>query len=95
MEEGSEIAQAAVFEIIENQLRDNNPPEVRQTFQRLLAEGQTQEEAIKLIGCAVSVEIFEIMQHQQPFNESRYVENLNNLSPKLLALSSSTCGVRS
>lgn len=79
MEEGSEIARAAIFEIIENQLRDNNPPEVRQTFQRLLAEGQTQEEAMKLIGCAVSVEIFEIMKHQQPFNESRYVENLSKL----------------
>lgn len=79
MEEGSEIARAAIFEIIENQLRDNNPPDARQTFQRLLAEGQTQEEAMKLIGCAVSVEIFEIMQHQQPLNESRYVENLNKL----------------
>ena len=79
MEEGSEIARAAIFEIIENQLRDNNPPEARQTFQRLLAEGKTQEEAMKLIGCAVSVEIFEIMQHQQPFNESRYVENLGKL----------------
>ena len=79
MEEGSEIARAAIFDIIENQLRDNNPPEARQTFQRLLAEGQTQEEAIKLIGCAVSVEIFEIMQHQQPLNESRYVENLSKL----------------
>ena len=79
MEESSEIAQAAIFEIIENQLRDKNPPEVGQTFQRLLAEGQTQAEAMKLIGCAVSVEIFEIMQHQQPFNESRYVENLNKL----------------
>ena len=79
MEEDSEIARAAIFEIIENQLRDNNPPDVRQTLQRLLAEGQTQEEAIKLIGCAVSVEIFEIMQHQQPLNESRYVENLSKL----------------
>ena len=34
---------------------------------------------MKLIGCVVAVEIFEIMNHHQPFNESRYVENLSKL----------------
>ena len=79
MEEGSEIAQAAIFEIIENQIRDNNPREVKQTLERLLSEGQTKEEAMKLIGCAVAVEIFEIMKYKKPFNQSRYVENLSKL----------------
>ena len=79
MEEGSEIAQGAIFEIIENQIRDNNPREVKQTFERLLSEGQTEEEAMKLIGCAVVVEISEIMKSQTPFNEARYVANLSKL----------------
>jgi len=79
MEEGSEIAKATIFEIIENQIRDNNPREVRQTLERLLSEGQPKEEAMKLIGCAVAVEIFEIMKQKKPFNESRYVENLSKL----------------
>ena len=79
MDEGSEIAHVAIFEIIENQIRDNNPREVRQTLDRLLSEGKTQEEAMNLIGCAVAVEIFETIRHQKPFNESRYVENLGKL----------------
>ncbi len=79
MEKGSEIAQAAIFEIIENQIRDDNPREVRETLERLLSEGRTKEEAMKLIGCAVAVEIFEVMKHHQLFNESRYVENLSKL----------------
>lgn len=79
MEQGSEIAQAAIFEIIENQIRDNNPREVKQTFERLLSEGQTEEEAMKLIGCAVAVEIYEVMKSQKPFNEARYVANLRKL----------------
>jgi peroxiredoxin family protein len=79
MDEGSEIAKATIFEIIENQIRDNSPREVRQTLERLLSEGQTKEEAMKLIGCVVAVEIFEIMKHKKPFNESRYVENLSRL----------------
>jgi len=48
----------------------------------LLSEGKTKEEAMKLIGCAVAVEIFKIVKHQKPFNESRYVINLSNL-PKI------------
>jgi hypothetical protein len=28
-EEGSELARAAIFEVIENQIRDNTPPETR------------------------------------------------------------------
>ena len=79
MEESAEIARAAIFEIVENQIRDNNPREVKQTFERLLTEGQTEAKAMKLIGCAVAVEIFEIMKHQKPFNLSRYVENLSKL----------------
>jgi len=79
MEEGSRIAQAAIFEIIENQIRDNNPREVRKTLERLLFEGHTKEQAMKLIGCAVSAEIFEILKYKKPFNESRYIDNLNKL----------------
>lgn len=79
MEEGSEIAQAAIFEIIENQIRDNSPREVRQTLERLISEGQTKEEAMKLIGCVVAVEIMEIMKYKKRFDESRYVGNLSKL----------------
>ena len=79
IEEGSEFAQAAIFEVIENQIRDDNPCEVKQTIQRLLSEGHSKEEAMKLIGCALAVEIFETVKQRKPFNESRYVENLNNL----------------
>ncbi|HEX5056826.1 MAG TPA: hypothetical protein VFX02_10045 [Gammaproteobacteria bacterium] len=79
MEEVSEIARAAIFEIISNQIRDNNPREVRETFERLLFEGHTEEGAMKLIGYAVTVEISEIMKNQKPFNEARYIENLGKL----------------
>jgi len=31
--------QAAVLEVVENQLRDGTPPETKQTFERLMADG--------------------------------------------------------
>ena len=78
-EEGSELARAAIFEVIENQIRDNTPPETKETLKRLMAEGQSKEEAMKLIGCALAVEIYEAMKSAQPYNESRYVANLKAL----------------
>jgi hypothetical protein len=41
------------LEVVENQIRDNDPPETRQTLDRLLAEGYTADEARRLISTAV------------------------------------------
>jgi peroxiredoxin family protein len=78
-DEQSEMAQDAIFEIIENQMRDNTPPITKETYTRLKATGHSHEEAMKLIGCAISVELFEIMSNKQTFNEERYSKNLKNL----------------
>jgi len=79
MEQGSEIAREAIFEVIENQIRGNDPPITKETYDRLRADGHTHEETMKLIGCALSVELFEIMKNSEPFNERRYISNLKGL----------------
>jgi len=77
-----EIARQAILDIVQNQIRDNNPPETKETLDRLVAEGISEEDATKLIACAVSTEIFHTLKYQETFNEGRYVENLKKL-PKL------------
>lgn len=72
----------AIVEIIENQVRNNTPPEVRQTLDRLMRMGETRESAIRYIACALSTELFYIFKNNAEFNESRYKANLNAL-PKL------------
>jgi len=79
MKPESSIAQEAIFEIIENQMRDNKPPITKETYERLIAEGHSKEETMKLIGCALSSEIFDIMKNSEPFDEERYSRNLNAL----------------
>jgi len=79
MEQGSEITKEALFDVIENQMRENNPPITKVTYDRLRSDGQTHEEVMKLIGCALSVEIFEIMKNGEVFNEQRYTSNLEGL----------------
>jgi len=75
----SDLARESLFEAIENQINENNPPITKLTFNRLLTEGIEREEAMKLIGCALSVEIFEIMKNGDEFNEERYTLNLKGL----------------
>ena len=77
-EEGQRAGEALV-EVIENQLRDGDPAETKRTLQRLISMGETRENAIRYIGCALSVEVFETLKKQTPFDEARYVKNLKAL----------------
>lgn len=73
---------ATILEIVDNQLRADNPPETRLTLERLIEEGRTEEEAKELIGCVVSSEIFNVMKNQEEFDSQRYCDALARL-PKL------------
>ena len=74
-----EMAGEAIVEVVENQIREHNPSEVAVTFRRLMNEGQSREESVRLIACALIVEVFGMLKHHEPFNEQRYIENLRRL----------------
>jgi len=63
---------AAILEVVENQLRENNPPETRQTFERLLATGYSRQEAIEMIGSAVVGEIWAVLKENKPYDAVRF-----------------------
>jgi hypothetical protein len=67
------------MEIVENQLRDRDPPETKETFDRLRSEGHGEDEARRLIGCVVVSEIFDIMRNNEPFDAKRYAHALSRL----------------
>jgi hypothetical protein len=71
--------QKAIFDVIDKQIKEDDPPETRETFNRLVREGHSKTETRKLIGCAVVVEIYDIMKHQKPFDRERFVGNLRRL----------------
>ena len=76
------ILKATTLEIVENQLRDNSPPETKVTYDRLLAKGYSDQESRELMGAAVSVEIYDVLKSNKPFDEARYIKALRRL-PKL------------
>jgi hypothetical protein len=80
--EGNPYLKSAILEVVDNQLEANDPPETRQTFDRLISEGHSEEDAKKLIGCVVTSEIFDVLKKQEPFNPERFAKALNEL-PKI------------
>jgi hypothetical protein len=67
--------QAAVLEAVENQLAGNNPLETRKTYERLIREGHSEEDAKKLIGCVIAAEMFYVMKQEKPFDYTRFVNS--------------------
>lgn len=72
---------ATTLEVVDNQLRANDPPETRSALDRLIAEGHSEKAAKELIACVVISEIFDVMKNEEEFNLQRYVDALNKLPP--------------
>jgi hypothetical protein len=79
MAQSSRVLNKAILEVVDNQIRDGNPPAAKDTFDRLIGEGIARDEARRLIGCIVASEIFDILKHLQPYDEDRYVKALRKL----------------
>lgn len=78
-EKNNSRLKAAFLEVVDNQLNANDPPETRQTFERLIAQGISREDAIIFIAQAVCLEVFCIIKNKETYNRARYVKNLQRL----------------
>jgi predicted nucleic-acid-binding protein len=78
-EESNPRLNASFLEVVDNQLRANDPPETRQTLDRLFAEGFSREDAKIYIARAVCVEVYNVLKHNETFNKARYLRNLQRL----------------
>lgn len=78
----SRMLRAAVMEVVENQIRSLDPPETKETFDRLVSEGLSKAEAKRLIGAVVVTFIFGILRERRPYEHRAYVKALRAL-PRL------------
>lgn len=79
MEKTNPYLKAAFMEVVDNQITSNDPPETRETLDRLTSQGISEQDARIYIGQAVCVEVWDIMKNKKEFNRERFVRNLNNL----------------
>ena len=78
-DENRQQMRAMIMGVIENQLRDQDPPETKETYDRLIADGHSDQEARNLIGTALSSEIVEISTHKKDHSQERYIQWLRKL----------------
>lgn len=68
-----------IFEVIENQIENNDPPETKKTYDRLRADGFDDFVTKQMIGQCLGIEIFNMLKQGQEYNNNRYLKNLQNL----------------
>lgn len=79
MEEGNPMLKETFMEVVENQIRDNEPPETQETLERLKSEGISEDDAKLCIGQAVCIEVWDIMRNKGEFDMARFLRNLKAL----------------
>ena len=83
MDETNPRLREEMYKVVRNQIRQNDPPETKQTYDRLIKEGFPEEEVMRQLAMAVAAEVYDIMTNKEPFNEERYIKRLNNLPMEL------------
>ena len=75
----SPVLHITFHEIIENQLRQGDPPEARQTVDALMRAGVMRHDAIHRLAGVMANQIYRILQHSVEFDRVRYVRELQEL----------------
>lgn len=68
-----------LLEMVENQLQDGHPLQVKATLMRLVMKGTPREEALQYIACALGAELMAMEAEQGPFDLVRYGQFLDSL----------------
>lgn len=68
-----------LLEVVENQLRNNDPPITKITFDRLISNGYTEAEAKERIAAAVIGQIYDMLRDGKSFNLEEYESELNSI----------------
>ena len=66
-----------ILEIVNNQIRENDPPITTITLERLKKSGYTEQQAKEKIGAVVVEEIYDVMKNKEVFNLERYTKKLH------------------
>lgn len=71
---------ALILEVVDNQINDNDPVATKETLNRLVDSGYEKSKAKEMIAAVLIEEMFPVLKYQQPFDEKKYVERLNQLA---------------
>ena len=79
MDETNPLLGEEMNNVVWNQIRQNDPPETKQTYDRLIKEEIPKDEVMRQLAVVVAAELYDVMKNKEPFNQERYIKRLNNL----------------
>lgn len=68
-----------ILDVVEKQLRDGTPPQTRETLERLMGQGFSEEDARHLIGAAMAAEMRTVVSESRSFSEMRFLALMKDL----------------
>ena len=69
----------AMLDTVLNQIDTNDPPEARETYDRLIDGGASNSQALQLMAAALRVEMGRMLADSTPFDNERYAELLRKI----------------
>ena len=79
MDETNPLLGEEMKKVVRNQIRQNDPPETKHTYERLIKEGFPKDEVMRQLAVVVAAEIYDVTKNKEPFNQERYIKRLNDL----------------
>lgn len=76
---GKKELRAALLEVVESQVRSGDPPETRQTLERLTSGGYSRKIAVLMIASVVVKELWHMQKEQRVFDRARFIADLESL----------------
>ena len=73
----------ALLQVVENQLKSLDPPETKETYDRLLSEGYSEDETRSFLAAAILYEMNTILRKREPFDRQRFAARLHGLPDSL------------
>ncbi len=74
-----DLLRAQFLDVVDEQLRENDPVEVRRHYDRLLRAGYAPPDARNLLASCLAVEMFDMMEENRMFDNERYQAHLERL----------------
>ncbi len=75
----SPVLHEQIHQVVEQQIKENNPKETKETLERLMRLGYDRHEAIHKIGTVVVEELFDTLKSKERFDRKRFVDRLHGL----------------
>ncbi len=69
-----------IIEVVDTQIKENNPPFVKETYDRLIENGDDESTAKEKIASVIAEEIYIYLKEEKKVNEERYAEKLSQLA---------------